>query len=378
MSGATTGAERVPPAFRRIAAWSWRVLVVAAVAALVVYVLSRLVLVWLPLVGALLVATALHPLSGRLRRRGWPRLLAAWAVFLGAFLVIGGIVAGLVLRSMDELDNLDLNVRRGVDDVQAWLVDGPLGLSPERLEELREQGRQVLEAGGGTISGGVIGGTMMALELLAGVLIAVVLLFFVLKDGDRMWTWLAGGFGERHRRRVDEVGRRAWTVLGGYVRGTAIVGLVDAVLIAVVLLVLGVPLVIPLAVLTFAGAFFPLIGAVTAGVVAALVALATQGLVAALIVTGAVIVIQQVEGDLLAPVVLGRTVRLHPVVILLSVTAGATLGGIIGAFLAVPVAAVAVAVGRYLKSPPGPEAPQLPAEDGRPLETAAATRVRGP
>ena len=377
MITATTGAQHIPPGFRRVAAWSWRILVVAAVAALALYLLSRLVLVWMPLVGALLVATVLYPLAGRLRRRGWPRLLSAWAVFLAAFVVLGGIVTGLVVRSMDELDNLDLNVRRGVNDVEAWLVDGPLGLSPGRLDQLEAQARQVLETGGGAISGGVIGGTMMALELLTGVLIAIVLLFFVLKDGDRMWAWVAGGFGERHRERIDEVGRRAWTVLGRYVRGTAIVGVVDAVLIAVVLIVLGVPLVIPLAVLTFAGAFFPLIGAVTAGAVAALVTLATQGFVSAAIVTGAIIAIQQVEGDVLAPVVLGRSVRLHPAVILLAVTAGATLGGIIGAFLAVPVAALAVSVGTYLKSLPGPGG-RPPAKDGRRRETATAVRVRAP
>ena len=349
MRPAAGAPDGVPRTLRRLSDIGWRVLVLAAVAALAVIVLSKLVLVWLPVLVALLGATALHPLVCRLRGWGWPRLLAVWAVLLGALIVVGGIVFALVQQTIAELDDLDVNLRQGADDVTRWLSTGPLGLSGERVDDLIQQGRDYLESGGGIIAGGVWGGTMVALEVVFGLFVAIVVLFFVLKDGDRMWAWLAGGLGERLRPRVDEAGRRSWAVLGSYVRGMLVVGVFEALAIAIVLLALGVPLVLPIAVLTAVAPFFPLIGATVAGVVAALVALGTEGLVDALIVTAAVIVVQQVEGDVLQPVVLGRAVRLHPVVILLALTAGITLAGLLGALLAFPVAAIAVALGRYMK-----------------------------
>ncbi len=170
-----------------------------------------------------------------------------------------------------------------------------------------------------------------------------------------MWQAITGRLGTRASAHVDHAGRRAWTTLGGFVRGTAIVAAVDAVLIGTAVAVLGVPFALPLAALTFAGAFLPIVGAVVAGAIAVLVALATQGVVTALILLGVVVLVQQVEGDVLQPIVLGRAVSLHPVVILLAVAGGAALGGIVGAFLAVPVVAVASAVMGYVWGEVGPQ-----------------------
>lgn len=353
-----SGDARVPAPVRTAAAWSWRLLVLLAVAVLVVYAVVKLLIIVLPVILALLLATVLQPLVARLARRGWPELLATWAVLLGTLVVIVGVVTGLVVRSLNEAEDVDIRVRIGVDDVRDWLVD-TFGLSQERLDELIRQGQDAF--GRANIGERAVGGTLAAVEIVAGILLALVLLFFFLKDGGKIWGWLAGGFGARKRPHLEEMGRRCWVVLGAYVRGCALVGVVDAVLIGIALLVLGIPFVIPLVVLTFLAAFFPIVGAVVAGAISALVALATDGFVDALIVVAVTVVVQQVEGDVLQPVVFGRTLRLHPVAILLSLTAGATLAGIVGAFLAVPVLAVAVAIGKYLHEAGRPGIPAAPA-----------------
>ena len=184
----------------------------------------------------------------------------------------------------------------------------------------------------------------------------MVLVFFFIRDGAQIWGWVVDLFPSRVRPDAHAVGRRSWSALSGYVRGMALVALVDAVLIGLALAIIGVPLVVPLMALTFFGAFVPLVGAFVAGLVAALVALVSRGLVAALLVTGAIVVIQQLEGDLIYPQVVGRSVNLHPVAVLLAVAAGAVLGGIAGAVLAVPAAAVLWATVVQLREA-RPEAP---------------------
>lgn len=205
----------------------------------------------------------------------------------------------------------------------------------------------------------MLAGAVLAAEIVAGTLLTIVLLFFFLKDGPKITGWIRNHVSGPRRDLLETLGRRAWMTLGAYIRGTALIGVADAVLIGIGLLVIGVPLVAPLMVLTFFGAFFPLVGAVVAGLVAALVALVSGGPIDALLVVGIVVVVQQVEGDVLAPLVLGRAVKLHAVVVLLALTAGAVVAGVTGAFLAVPTAGVAAAIGNELRarrndSPPGP------------------------
>jgi len=200
-------------------------------------------------------------------------------------------------------------------------------------------------------------GAVLIGELITGLIVTLLLTFFFLKDGGLMWRWILGLVGPRRRHDVDEVGRRVFTALGGYVRGIALVGLVDAVLIGIALLVIGVPLVVPLMILTFLGAFLPLIGAFLAGLAAVLIALVFNGVGAALLVLASIVLVQQIEGHLLYPLLMGRTVHLHPAVIILALAIGGILAGVIGVFLAVPIAGSISVVLDYVRGGQGPESP---------------------
>ncbi|HEX2294277.1 MAG TPA: AI-2E family transporter [Actinomycetota bacterium] len=339
----------VPRLFALTAAYSWRFLVVLAAALVLVYVLVVLRLIFIPIVVALLISTLLVPLAERLRRRGLPSLVATWVVFAGSVGLFAGIVYLIAPAIAGELDNLGRDVRRGTEDVLAWLAEGPLELSRAEVEGYIDQVSDQLRERQSSIVSGALRGAYLLVEIVVGALLTGVLTFFFVKDGNRIATALLEMFPERRHDDIRTVGRRSWEALGAYIRGTAVVGLVDAVAIGGTMLVLGVPLVAPIAVITFFAAFFPLVGAVVAGVMAALVALVTTGFVPALVLAAATVVVQQVEGDVVQPLVLGRAVRLHPLVILLSLTAGAIVAGIAGAFLAVPIAAVAAVAVAHLR-----------------------------
>jgi predicted PurR-regulated permease PerM len=319
-----------------------------AIAALV-YALVTLRLIFIPAIIAILVATLLYPPVAWLMRKGWPKLLATWVVLLLAIGIIVGISFLLAPSVSDQVEEMGGDLKAGSEDVLAWLAEGPLEISRQEVNSYVDQVSKNIRENAGTISSGVVAGAVKVIEILTAILLALVLTFFFVKDGDKMWGWVVDKFDGQTREHARNIGHIAWRTLGGYVRGTAIVALVDAVLIGGALFILGVPLALPLTLITFFGAFFPLVGATVAGIIATLVALAGSGVADALIIGGWVIVVQQVEGDVLQPVVMGRAVRLHPVVILLSLTAGALLGGVAGAFLAVPTAAVGAAVGGYLR-----------------------------
>lgn len=341
-------APRVPRALDTAAALSWRFLLVAAAVAVLALALDELRLIVLPVVGALFLTALLLPPTGWLRARRWPPLLATWTVVIAAAAILTGVVYLLASQVADEFGQLGESIERGIGEVEAWLIEGPLELSREDIERYLERASDELRARSGIITSGVLSGAVLAAEVVVGILLTFVLLFFFLKDGDRISGFFLRQVAEPRRDVAAAMGRSAWRSLGSYIRGIAVVGVVDAVLIGIGLIVIGVPLVVPLMVLTFLGAFFPLVGAVLAGLIAALVALVSGGPFDALLVVGVVVVVQQVEGDVLAPLVLGRAVRLHPLVILLSLTAGAVIAGVAGAFLAVPMAAVAVAAaGEY-------------------------------
>ncbi|MFN2488576.1 MAG: AI-2E family transporter [Actinomycetota bacterium] len=333
-----------------MAALSWRFLVIVAAGWLIVMALVTLRIVVLPLIIALLISTLLGPPAAWLRAHAWPRLLAAWTVLFGSLLVLAALVTVLAPQVSSELGDLAQSARAGFEEVATWLVEGPLELTRDQVDRYVDRAVEQARSNSSIITSGVLTGAIAAAEAIAGAVLTLVLVFFFIKDGDDMLEWGLKQFPQGTREHARAVAHRAWDSMGAYIRGTAVIALVDAVLIGIALLVIGVPLVVPLMVLTFFGGFFPLIGAVLAGAIAALVALVTNGPLDAFLVAGAVTMIQQVEGDVLQPVVLGRAVRLHPVVILLALTAGAVLGGIAGAFLAVPVTAVATSVGSYAKA----------------------------
>jgi len=339
----------VSPGLARAAAVSWRVLVIVTAGALVLYLLIQLRLVVLPVILALFLSTLLVPPANLLRRRGLPPSAATAAVVVGAVLLLAGVVLLLVTQVTPQLSTLGQQVTRGIEDVQRWLATGPLHVSEEELSGTFDRLRASFGGDGRGVARGLLTGATVAGEIAAGLILTLVLTFFFVKDGDRFSGFLLDVVGEQRREDARAIGRQAWETVSAYLRGVATVGLVDAVLIGIGLVIVGVPLVIPLAVLTFFGAFFPLVGAFLAGALAALVALVAKGPLAALIVIGITIGVQQLEGHVLAPVVLGRAVNLHPVAILLALTAGAVLAGIVGAFLAVPVMAVAWTVLVYLR-----------------------------
>lgn len=348
-----------PLTLDRAAGFTWRALLVGLGVVVVALLLARLRLVVLPMIVAFLLTTVLQPVVDALVRRRVPRLAAVWLVLLlgvGSLVGVGFLVAPSIASEFSDLgETLD----EGREEVEDYVEDGPFGLDGGDLDEYVDRAGEQFGGRGSEIASGVLAGAVIAFEVVAGVLLLVVLLFFFLKDGERFTRFGLRQVRREHHELVCALGLRAWGAAGSYVRGTAIVALVDAVIIGIGLLLIGVPLVLPLAILTFLGAFFPLVGATAAGVVAALVALVDGGVSDALLVTAVIVVVQQVEGDVLQPLVLGRAVKLHPVVILVVLTAGAVVGGLIGAFLAVPVAAVTVAVGSELRARdvigPGPQ-----------------------
>lgn len=314
------------------------------VTAAVVYALMAVKVVVLAVLVALILASATRPMVSRLERHGWPSFWAAVLVFSTLVLALGGVITVVVLRISDDLDELVISTVAGWQHLQELTAAGPLPLPVDSATvnaTLRELNDYLTSA---AVRRNAISGLTVITEIITGTVLMAIVLFFFLKDGPLLWNFVLRWFTGVQRAKVAESGDRAVSILGGYVRGIAVVATVDATFIGLGLFWLGVPLVIPLTMITFLAAFVPIIGAVTAGVLAALVALVTQGPGAALIVLGIVIVVNQVEGNLLQPVIMGHTLSLHALVVLLALSVGALLGGVAGAVLAVPLTAVAWAV----------------------------------
>jgi putative heme transporter len=364
----------VPPTLARLAAWSWRLLAVVAAAGLVLYLLVLLRVVVIPVIVALFLATLLVPLVQRLDARGWPHLASVLTVFAAAVLALAAIVAGLVPLIGNELGTLGQRADQGVNEIERFIASRPFGLSEEDLNRWIDQARQQLRENSSGITRGAVRGATLVGEVITGLILTLFLTFFFVKDSARFTRWILDFVGEPRAGHLRELGHRSAAAVSSYLRGQATVGLVDGVFIGIGLAIVGVPLVVPLAFLTFVAAFLPLVGAFVAGALAALVALVTKGFTAALIVVGITVLVQQLEGHLLAPLLLGRAVALHPVVIILALAAGGILGGIVGAFLAVPTAAVVTAAGTYLR---GDQPVGEPAEPGEPEPTTSARGERG-
>lgn len=331
------------------AQYAWRGLVLLAALTAAMYVATQIYLVTLPIILALILATLCVPPARRLERLGLPRMLSATIVVIGGIGgVIGGVIA-LIPPFVTQVQELVEAVSEGVDSVLTWLEEGPIGYDREQVLELIDQGLATLESSAGDIALSLGTFAVAVAQGVTALILAVVLLFFFVKDGNQIVDWFIDRSPERHRNTVRACGARGWVALSGFVRGTALVALIDAVGIGIGLYIVDVPLVIPLAVLVFFGAFIPVIGAFVTGILAVLVALASNGPVTALIVAGIVLAVQQFESNVLQPTIMRRSVSLHPVVILGVLTAGAILIGIVGAFLAVPITAVIAAVGNELR-----------------------------
>lgn len=318
-----------------------RLAVLAAGLLAVSWLFLHLRVVTIPAFVALLGATVLVPPVATLRRRGWRPLLATWTVVIGALAVVAGVIALLVPAFVDQIEELGDQLDEAIAEIEDWLETGPVGLDePDLRSALDTLGEGVVDAD----PAAVLDGATLAAEILAGILLAVVMLFFFVKDGPFIVRWARDQFPADRREDAARAGTAAWNALGAYVRGTLVVGAVNGTVIGVGLAILGVPLALPLGIITAVSAFFPLIGAVVAGTLAALVALVSGGVVTALIVVGLTVAVQQIEGDLVSPIVMGRALRLHPLVVLVALSVGAIAAGLIGAFLAIPITGVVVAV----------------------------------
>ena len=313
------------------------------------WLLGELRVVVVPVLASLLVATLLVPPADFLCRHGWPSAFATGVVMVAAAAILGGIAALIAPAFVDQFDQLETSVDEAVEEVVRWLVQGPFDLERDQIDEAVQNGLDSLRSNAGGIGRGVLSGASLLAEVIAGLLLMIVLVFFFVHDGRRMWEFGLSLVPRQRRELVDGAGQEVWTATAGYMRGVALIAVVDAVLIGIALALIGVPLVVPLMVLVFFGAFIPLVGAVASGAIAALVALISNGVVDAALVVGAIVAIQQIEGDLLYPNVVGRMIRLHPVAILLVLTAGTVVAGIIGALLAIPVAAAAWTAFRYVR-----------------------------
>ncbi|MGH3440579.1 MAG: AI-2E family transporter [Nitriliruptorales bacterium] len=332
----------------RIGVVSWAGLGIVLVLVLAGVVFARVSIVTVPLVLALFPAAVLVPVSRRLEDRGLSRTGASIATFVLALVVLGFTIALVVNRVEAQAGDLADRLRTGYAQLRDSLLDGVLGLPAIDLEALLSDMGEGLsrEFGGGR----ALEALATTVEGFAAVVLGLIALFFYVRDGDRIAAWLRDLLPASWRDDASAVGERVWTTVGGYIRGQTLIALIDAVLIGIGLAILQVPLALVLAVLVFIGGFVPIVGAFVAGAVAVLVALAAQGVVVALIALAVIVGVQQLEGHLLAPLILGRTTALHPLAVLVVLTAGAALWGILGAILSVPVAAsIARSVG-YLRS----------------------------
>lgn len=319
-----------------------QILLVLTLTVVAIFGLLQIRLLVIPVLIALILAAAIGPFVNMLRRRGWRGGLATGVAFLGLLIVLGGVITVIVLSVRSQWDELISQAARGLDELENFLLTGPFPIDREQMNQAREA---IVEfAQSSQVRSGAVTGLSVVTEFLAGASLVVVILFFFLKDGAKIWEFFLRPFKGTREAKLRRVGKRTMEVLGGYVRGTAIVALVDTVAIGAALLILQVPLAIPLAIIVFIGAFIPLVGATVAGILAALVALVANGPLVALIVIIVVIAVNQLEGDLLQPVVMGKSLELHALVILMALTAGTILAGIIGAVLAVPIAAVTWAI----------------------------------
>lgn len=301
----------------------------------------------LPVVLALIVCTVLAPVAAALRRYRVPAGLAAlltMLLFFGVLTALGMIIApDLVGQSR----LLYIQALEGVQRLQLWAQGPPLNLDPESLNEGVDEITQWVQNQAGAIAGGVFSGINTAAGLSVTLMVLFVLTFFFLKDGHRFLPWLRSATGGRTGLYSTELLTRAWNTLSGFIRAQAVCSLIDALVIGTGIALVGVPMAFTLALITFVAGFIPIVGAVVAGALAVLIALVSLGFTKALIVLGIVLATQQLEGNVLSPLLQSRAMNLHPVVVLVSVTVGGALFGLMGGFLAVPVAAMIAVVYRY-------------------------------
>ncbi|MGH3097046.1 MAG: AI-2E family transporter [Streptosporangiales bacterium] len=320
----------------RGAMWALRMLLVAGALYVAVRVLVLLGLVVVPFVAALLLTALIWPLA-KLLRRVMPKLAAAWATLVISVAVLGGIGYAIGLRAAAEYPQLVDQLVNTIHQLRSLVAQMGLQMSFNGIEDAAvgwlQQHRQTLTSVAGA------GATYVG-EFATGLALALFITLFLLYEGERIWCWLISPLDGDQARRWHRAGGVAWETITGYVHGTAVIAVIHAIVIGLTLFFLGVPLVLPLAVLVFLGSFIPIVGALIAGGIAVLVTLVTEGLVPAVIILAVLIGENQLEGNVLQPIVMRRYVRLHPLAIGIVLVLGGILAGLIGVIVAVPATAV--------------------------------------
>ncbi|MEU4780743.1 AI-2E family transporter [Micromonospora sp. NPDC023633] len=347
----------VPHALRIAAAWSWRLIVIGVVAWALLKIVGTVRIVVIPLAVALLLSALLAPAVGWLLRARFPRSLATAVVLVGGLAGVIGTLTLVVNEFIQGVPELSKKSSEGVRQIQDWLKTGPLHLSDGQLDNYINEGQKWVNNNTEKFTSGALSTAATLAEVLTGTLLVLFATFFFLRDGNKIWRFLVRLLPVAARWKVDDAGRASWATLVAYVRATVLVAFIDAVGIGVFLVIFDIPFAFPLAALVFLGAFIPIVGATLSGVVAVLVALVDSGPVTALIILGAVIGVQQVEGHLLQPLIMGRAVAIHPLAVIIGIAAGVVLAGITGALVSVPLIAVLNTAVRRLAARTVPDTP---------------------
>ncbi|MFF7747954.1 AI-2E family transporter [Streptomyces sp. NPDC007971] len=342
-------AEAVPWGVRVAAEAGWRLLVLAGTVWVLMRVISAVQLVVFAFVIALLVTALLQPTVARLTRRGVPRGPATALTAISGFVVIGLMGWFVTWQVMENIDTLSSQIQNGIDDLRNWLLKSPFHVTDKQINQIAKNLREAIGANADQITSAGLEGVQVIVETLTGILLVFFSTLFLLYDGKRIWEWFLKLVPAAARPGVAGAGPRAWSTLTAYVRGTVLVALIDAIFIGIGIYFLNVPMAVPLAVFIFLFSFIPLVGAVASGALAVIVALVTQGVFTAVMTLVVVLAVQQIEGHILQPFILGRAVRVHPLAVVLTVAAGGMVAGIGGAVVAVPLVAVTNTVVGYLR-----------------------------
>ncbi|RUL93853.1 AI-2E family transporter [Verrucosispora sp. FIM060022] len=347
----------VPHALRIAAAWSWRLIVVGVVFWALVKLVSTISIVIIPLAVAMLLSALLAPAVGWLLRARLPKSLATAVVLVAGLAAVVGTLTLVVNEFIKGVPELAAKSSQGLQQIQDWLKTGPLHLSDNDLDRYLEEAQQWVNNNTEQFTSGALSTATTLAEVLTGTILVLFAAFFFLRDGNMIWRFVVRLLPVAARWKVDDAGRASWATLVAYVRATVLVAFIDAVGIGIFLVIFDIPFAFPLAALVFLGAFIPIIGATLSGGVAVLVALVDSGPVTALIILGVVIGVQQIEGHILQPLIMGRAVAIHPLAVIIGLAAGVVLAGITGALVAVPLIAVLNTAVRRLAARTVPDTP---------------------
>jgi putative heme transporter len=370
--------EAVTWPVRVAAAWSWRLLIIGAALYVLARIFTRIELVAFSFVLALFFTAVLHPLELLLRRIPGPRSVSAALALLIGLALLAGIGWFVTWQITTHSSQIGDQISNFVDKTRNWLRTGPLHLKSTDLDKIADNITKAIKDHQGQLISGAIQTVRTVVEALGALLLILLSTFFLLRDGEQIWEWTLRLFPRGAQARLDVAGRVGWGTLGGYMRGQVLIALFHGVSIMIVLFILNVPLAAALGVLIFLGSFVPLIGLTVTGALAVAIALLEHGVTSAIVVAVAIVVLVQLEAHLLQPLIMSRSVNIHPLAIALSVLTGTILAGIVGALLAVPFVAFLNSTIHALRADPEPSAPAEPVEAAEPRDAAESLDAADP